>query len=140
MYSKVEVLLINGNNVLKHNTLNSKGTLENLIKVLNVCEKQRIKPIVIVSARTRYAIDDPTGYDDLVKKGIIYETLAGSDPDLYILETAQKLNVKILSNDLFRQYKKHYPKAFHRRVGFMIVHDEVIIPSLINYANWLKSV
>jgi hypothetical protein len=45
------------------------------------------------------------------------------------LETAQILDAQIVSNDLFRQYKNSFPKARERRVPFLIIEGNVIIPS-----------
>ena len=128
MKNKIEnnVVVIDGDNVAYHKS--SKASLQNLQQMMNFVEKSKKTPYMFVSARLRHVIDQPRKYEDFITQSCVREIPANTDGDSFILESAKQLNAPIVSNDLFRQYKKKYPKAFRSRIPFMIVSGKVIIP------------
>lgn len=66
----------------------------------------------------------------MIANRIIIESPAERPDDLYILEIAKRLNGYVLSNDCFHQYKELYSEVLKRRITYMIIREEVIIPAL----------
>lgn len=128
------ILVIDGDNVLRYGSNNyhnqKKVELARLLKIIKDLEQKGLDLILLVSAKTRYYIDDPKQYEELLSRGVIIEIPARTQNDLYILEIAKKFKAQILSNDLFREYSNKYPKAIKQRLPFMILRDRLIIPEL----------
>lgn len=78
----------------------------------------------------KYSIDNPEQLNDFIDQGMIIETPAGVDSDIFILETTKAFRAFVVSNDLFREYRESYPDVWKRRVPFLIIRNKVIIPSL----------
>jgi len=78
----------------------------------------------VVSAALKYRIDDQDQLTELIQKQVVWETPAGEDTDLFILELAMKLKGYIVSNDRFRQYKEIYPSIVNQRFFFLLVEDK----------------
>ncbi len=124
-------VVIDGNNAVFHGGKdeNRRGRLHNLEILIQFLKNRKYNIITLVSSNLKYRIDDIQRLNQLLNKGLITEIPAGVVADLYILETAQILNAQIVSNDLFRQYKNSFPKVRERRVPFLIIEGNVIIPS-----------
>ncbi len=126
-------IIIDGNNVLNHGLYNvrltqQKAILTNLIIIIDYWKKRGYEVISLVSAKMKYHIDNSLKFGKLVQQGVIIEVPAGTNDDLFILETAHILQALILSNDLFRQYSETYPEVCDKRVPFLIIKNRVIIP------------
>jgi hypothetical protein len=126
-------VVIDGNNVIHYSTTPSspkKARIEQLLEVIKDLEQRGFDVIPLISAKTKYYIDKKGLLKKLLSQGAILEIPTGTDDDLYILETARKLQAKIVTNDLFRDYVKKFPEIYKERLPFMIVHDQLIIPDL----------
>jgi hypothetical protein len=125
------LLVIDGNNVILHtrNSVNG-GTLGNLNRLIEKCSKEGYDCLPLVSAKLKYTIDNPKQLLDSINQGTIIETPAGTDSDLFILETTKLFQAFVVSNDLFREYREQYYEVLKRRVPFLIIRNKVIIPSL----------
>lgn len=114
--------IIDGNNVALSNN-GRKAKLEWLLAII-----KELNPIgtvfPVVSASLKYRIDDQDQLTELIKKQVVWETPAGEDTDLFILELARKLKGYIVSNDRFRQYKEIYPSIVNQRFSFLLVEDK----------------
>jgi hypothetical protein len=125
------IIVIDGNNIVNHRLIRGQtGCLQNLLLVLEYLQGEKFTPIILVSAKLKYYIDDPRSLEDLLEQGSIMETPAGSDSDLFILETAKMLDAYIFSNDLFRQYNQAYGNVIDHRIPFLIINDRIISPTL----------
>jgi len=122
-------IVIDGDNVLRYGN-RKKVDLNLLLKVIENLTKKGLDLITLVSAKTRYYVEDSQHFEDLLTQGTIIEIPAKTENDLYILEIAKKFQARILSNDLFREYFNRYPKTVKNRLPFMILRNQLIIPSL----------
>jgi len=84
-------------------------------------------PILVADAALRHQIDDPDGYEALVKAGEIQQAPAGTDADYFILTFARELGASVLSNDRFKDRIASFPDVRNRIIRFMIVAGEVVL-------------
>ncbi|MDX1624195.1 MAG: hypothetical protein R3199_09455 [Gemmatimonadota bacterium] len=82
-------------------------------------------PVVIVDASLRHEIDDPDQLEALLDDQKVHQAPAGSDADYFVVETAERENAPIVSNDEFEEYRDEHPWIEKRRVPLMIVDGEV---------------
>jgi hypothetical protein len=86
-----------------------------------------LTPILVADAALRHQIDDPEGYEALVKAGEIQQAPAGTDADYFILTFARELGASVLSNDRFKDRIAHFPEVKNRIIRYMIVAGEVVL-------------
>ena len=89
-------------------------------------------PILVADAALRHQIDDPDGYEALVKVGEIQQAPAGTDADYFILTFARELDASVLSNDRFKDRIVHFPEVKDRIIRYMIVAGEVVLERRAN--------
>ncbi|MHA1978833.1 MAG: NYN domain-containing protein [Candidatus Hodarchaeales archaeon] len=58
----------------------------------------------------------------------MWRSPAGISDDIFLLETTRTLNTYIITNDLFKEYYTHYSEIYNRRLPFMFIHDQFILP------------
>lgn len=124
--SDVNYILVDGANVAYTNkTTEGKPQLKNIRLVTEKLEKEGYYPIVIADATLWHEIDKPDKMDELVESGKIRQSPAGTEADYFLIQTAEKFNAKIISNDQFGKYTDAHPDVYDRRVPFMIIKDTV---------------
>ncbi len=121
-----DIAIIDGSNVA-YSSEGGEPRLANIEAVSHKLEVEGLKPIVVVDAALRHRIDDPTGYEKLVDRGVIKQAPAGTDADYFILSFARELDASVVSNDCFRDREEHFPDALERVIRFMIVDGEVVL-------------
>lgn len=121
-----EVVVVDGSNVAY--AVEGRGArLENIRAVCRKLEEEGYRPLVLVDARLRHTIDDPTGYEALVEQGRIRQAPAGTDADYFILSFARELDARVVSNDRFRSREDAFPDVIERVIRFMVVDEEVVL-------------
>lgn len=126
-------IVIDGSNVAhEENSQEGKPKIANLLNLERELKERGYDPITIVDARLFHIIDDPDQLDALIKKNEIDQAPAGTEADYWVLETAERHNAQVISNDRFDEYQEQYPWIRERRVPFMIVegHVELYEPAL----------
>lgn len=131
--SETPMIVIDGDNVVNHGLTNvyetrQKSQLRYLLLLIDYCQAQNYEVIVLISPKLKYHIDDPGALERLIIKGLIKETPAGVDSDLFILETTRVFQTYLISNDLFRQYRDSYPVVRKRRIPFLIINERIVLP------------
>jgi hypothetical protein len=123
---KSNAVIVDGANVA-YAELSEEGDpkVSNLIAVCEVLESKGYQPIVIVDASLRHEIDAPQELETLFDEPQFRQAPAGTDTDYFILETADRLEAYVISNDEFEEYYDRYSWIRDRRVPLMIVHGEV---------------
>ncbi len=84
------------------------------------------RPVVVVDAALRHAIDDPDGYEELVESGEIRQAPAGTDADYFILSFAGDLDASVVSNDRFGDHPNELEPVRDRLIRYMIVEGDVV--------------
>lgn len=124
-------ILVDGANVAFTNkTEGGEPMLENIGLVCKKLKDKGYHPIVIADATLWHEIDEPDKMDELVETGAIKQSPAGTEADYFLIQTAEKFDAKIVSNDQFEKYKARHPDVYERRVPFMIIKGTVEFQSL----------
>jgi hypothetical protein len=120
------VAVVDGSNVAYLElSEDNKPQIDNLRKVSKKLKTKGYKPVVIIDASLQHEVDDPELLDDLEDTGFLHQAPAGTDADYFIVETADRKNGIIISNDTYDEYEEDYPWVARRRVPLMIVEGEV---------------
>jgi hypothetical protein len=121
-----DVALVDGSNVA-HGEAGAGALLSNIQAVCDKLKEEGLRPLVVVDASLRHAIDDPDGYEEMVQAGGIRQAPAGTDADYFILSFARELEARVVSNDRFRERASAFPEVMERVIRFMIVDGEVVL-------------
>jgi demethylmenaquinone methyltransferase/2-methoxy-6-polyprenyl-1,4-benzoquinol methylase len=81
----------------------------NLIAVRRALEKRGYDSIIIVDASLRHHVDDPAWLERLIESQAVRQAPAGTDADYFVLETADRLEALVVSNDTFDRFQDRYP-------------------------------
>lgn len=124
--AKRDVVVVDGSNVaFGEQTKQGKPQVSNLVAVRKELEQRGYEPVVIVDASLRHQIDDPDQLESLLEKQQVRQAPAGTDADFFVLQTADELEGKVVSNDTFEPYQDRFPWISDRRVPLMIVKGKV---------------
>jgi hypothetical protein len=104
--------------------------LNNLLKVRARLNELGFEATMICDANLKYSIDDGDGFQQLIARGDLQQVPAGTDADVFILDAAAQLGALVLSNDVYRPYHRRFPWIDERRIPFMVMRGEVLIPDL----------
>lgn len=99
--------------------------VSNLVAMRDVLLQEGYELIVILDASLRHDVDDPEQLETLLDDYGCRQAPAGTDADYFILETADRLQAWVVSNDEFEDWLNDYPWIEERRVPFMIIHGQV---------------
>lgn len=121
-----ERVIVDASNVA-HSTEKNSARLTNVRLVRDHLTDDGMTPILVADAALRHQIDDPEGYEALVKAGEIQQAPAGTDADYFILTFARELDAAVLSNDRFKDRIAHFPEVKNRIIRYMIVAGEVVL-------------
>jgi hypothetical protein len=119
-------IVVDGNNVARTDEEDKGASSEKLIRLYKeLRDPYKFKEIIIViSAAFKHNSKDFNKLSRFIKRKIIRETPAGASDDYFIIQQAIQMNALILTNDLFRDWKKKYPELKDeiekRRVTFFI--------------------
>jgi hypothetical protein len=120
------VAVIDGNNVAyEEPSRRGNPKLGNIRRMRDALEACGYRPLTIVDATLRHEIDDCEAMEKLLEDGEIRQAPAGTPADFFVLETAEHEGGIVVSNDIYRQWRKEHPWIAHRRVPFMIVDGHV---------------
>ncbi|MHA2117552.1 MAG: NYN domain-containing protein [Candidatus Thorarchaeota archaeon] len=102
-------VIVDGNNVAYHLAPTGKPRVANLVLARQSLVSAGYKPIIVVSAALVHKIDKPDALRELIGFGHIMEATKGKNDDLIIIQTAQRSNADIVSNDRFLDWQGRYP-------------------------------
>lgn len=123
---KNKIIVVDGANVAYTEKTNTgKPKMSNLIALQRELEHKGFNPIIIVDASLKYEIDDPEQLEGLLQAQSIRQAPANTQADYFILKTSEEYKSKIVSNDMFEQYKKEFSWIQERRVPLMIINGKV---------------
>ncbi len=119
-------IIVDGTNVA-YAELSEAGNpqVSNLVAMCQTLEHKGYHPTLIVEASLRHTVDDPEQLEALLDDRRYRQAPAGTDADYFVLETADRLQAQVVSNDEFEEHRDRYPWIPERRVPFMIVQGQV---------------
>lgn len=120
------VVVVDGANVAyEERSEDGKPRVSNIVNACQELTDRGFRPIVIIDASLRHDVDDPAQLEGLLDKRHIWQAPADTDADYFVLETAERYDALVLSNDEFTRYRDDYAWIRERRVPFMIIHGEI---------------
>ena len=123
-----EVVVVDGANVAyEERSAGGKPKLANLLKVRRELEERGFEAIILVDASLKYDIDDQTQLESLIASQQVRQVPAGTDADFFIIQLAEQLDARIVTNDRYRDYAERHPWISERRLPYMIVKGEVML-------------
>jgi hypothetical protein len=123
-----EVVVIDGANVAyEERSAGGKPKLSNLLKVRRELEERGFEAVIIVDASLKYGIDDQAQLETLIRSQQIRQVPAGTDADYFIIQFADQLDARVVTNDRYKDYAEQYPWVSQRRMPYMIVKGEVVL-------------
>ena len=123
-----EVVVIDGANVAyEERSAGGKPKLSNLLKVKRELEERGFEAVIIVDASLKYDIDDQTQLESLIRSQQVRQVPAGTDADFFIIQLADQLDARVVTNDRYKDYTQQYPWIPERRLPYMIIHGEVVL-------------
>ena len=127
MSEKKDIIVDGANIAYIEPTSDGKPKVSNLILVRQALEDKGFDPIIITDAALRYDVDDPQQLEGLIDSKKVRQAPAGTDADYFVLETAERENAYVVTNDEYRDYEERFPWIRDRRVPLMIVEGEVML-------------
>lgn len=130
-YHKVDEcnFVIDGANVARESISDKKGgKISRLDKLSEKLDSFGITKYVILCDRSLfYTIDNKREYKLLIKNGRVFETPGGTEADHFILNYAKENNSYIISNDMFREFRKFFGSAWlkERLITFKTIKDRL---------------
>ena len=126
--------VIDGANIALANKNNDdEGRLANLYLLIEKLRSLGIKNYkILCDPSLNYRIDNKEKYSELNKNKIFYETPAGTEADLFILQYAKLNNAFIITNDMFRKHYVRFGEEWirKRRITFSFIDDVLFFDRL----------
>lgn len=120
--------MVDGANVAHdESSAEGKPRMSNLVAMNRALEEKGYQPTIIVDATLRHDIDDPDQLEAFLDSGRIHQAPAGSAADGFILQQADALGCRVVSNDTFEPYRERYPWIEQRRLPYMIIDGRVLL-------------
>ena len=128
MSNRREAVIIDGANVAyEERSAGGRPKLSNLLKVRRELEERGFEAIILVDASLKYDIDDQTQLESLIASQQVRQVPAGTDADFFIIQLAEQLDARIVTNDRYKDYAERFPWIPERRLPYMIVKGEVVL-------------
>ncbi|MHA2386599.1 MAG: NYN domain-containing protein [Candidatus Thorarchaeota archaeon] len=125
--SRRQIVIVDGNNVAYHLAPTGKPRVANLVLARQSLVSAGYKPTIVVSAALIHKIDNPSTLRELIGFGHIMEATRGKNDDLIIIQTAQRSNADIVSNDRFLEWKDRYPWISNRLRRYRMTPSGLIL-------------
>jgi hypothetical protein len=121
-HSNKTPIVVDGSNIAYlETTKTGKPRVEAIEKVRARLTEMGYRPLVIVDAALWHQVDDPDRLNRLIDQGVINQAPAGTDADVFVLETARRENTRVVTDDQYRDLAKRFPDHAERRSPVMIV-------------------
>ena len=128
MLDSKEMIVIDGANVAyEERSAGGKPKLSNLLKVRRELEERGCEALILVDASLKYDIDDQQQLETLIRSQQVRQVPAGTDADFFIIQLAEQLDARIVTNDRYKDYADRYAWIPERRLPYMIVKGEVVL-------------
>lgn len=115
-------IVVDGSNIAYlETTRDGKPRVDAIERVRKRLEELGYRPIVIVDAALWHQVDDPDGLNALIDKGVVHQAPAGTDADVFVLETARREHAKIVTDDRYRDHTDRFPHPDDMRSPVMII-------------------
>ncbi len=112
-------VVIDASNVAFYSKDNDgKAKFSNIMAAVKALEESEDEFVIIADASLRHEIDDKESFLKLLENDNVEEVPLGNDADHFIIELANNVNAKILSNDKYRDYAAEFRNINSMRIPF----------------------
>ena len=126
--NKERVAVVDGANVAyAERSAEGEPKVSNIVAACQALEAEGYTPIVIIDASLYHEIDDPAQLEGLLDQQDIRQAPSQTDADYFVLQTAERYNAWVLTNDEYYEYRDEYEWIDERRVPFMMINDRLEI-------------
>jgi hypothetical protein len=104
-----------------------RANIRNISAVAKAVEKSGRDPIIIFDPSIRSLLVDADEFEQLMSDPRVITVADGKDINQLILETAEKLDALIISNNTYIDYYEDYPWIEGRRIPVAMVDGSVLL-------------
>jgi len=104
-----------------------RANLKNISAVVKAVEKSGRDPVIVFDPSMRSLLADLDEYERLMSDSRSITVPSGKDINHFVLETADKLNAVIVSNNTYIDYYEEYPWIEERRIPVALVDGSVLL-------------
>ncbi len=124
--TKPRTAVVDGANVAYiEQSAEGKPKVSNLVAVYQALKDKGYDPIIIIDATLHHNVDDPQQLEALLEQQKVRQAPAGTDADFFVLDTAERFDAIVVTNDRYEDYLDRFPWFEERRVPVMIVRGKV---------------
>lgn len=121
-------IIVDASNVARHEpdplALTKRPRVENLLRMRDFLLARGFFPVLLIAdANLRFHVDDRAAYEDLVARGTVRETLAGTSADEVLIREARERACTLVTNDRLQEWEKQAQGI--ERLGFGIFSETV---------------
>ena len=125
MASESPIVIDGANIAYIEQTETGQPKVSNLEAAYRALKRRGYHPILIIDASLIHEVDDRGQLEDFLDNPDVQQAPSQTDADYFVLETADRLDAEVVSNDEYDRYQDEYPWIEERRVPLMIVEGEV---------------
>ncbi|TFH05313.1 MAG: hypothetical protein E4H14_13000 [Candidatus Thorarchaeota archaeon] len=122
-----KIVIVDGNNVAFHLSLNEKPQVNNLLLAQQSLVNGGYKPVFVISSALVHSIDKPNVLQTLMNDMEVVQAPRGTNDDLKIIQIAQDRNGDIVSNDRFLDWLDRYPWVSDRLRKYRMTPSGLIL-------------
>ena len=104
-----------------------RPNIRNISAIADAVEASGLEPIIIIDPTIRSLIVDVDELERLLSDRRVTVVPSGIEIARFVLETAQKVNALIISNNTYAQHYEDYPWIEERRIPVTIVNGAVVL-------------
>ena len=102
-----------------------RPNIKNISAVAEVVESSGLEPVIIIDPGIRPVISDVETFDKLLSDRRVTARPPDKEMNRFILETAEKFNALIVSNNTYAEYYEDFPWIEERRIAIAMVNGRV---------------
>ena len=104
-----------------------RPNIKNILAIAQVVERSGRDPIIILDPGIRPLIADVNEFEKVLSDRRVMTISTGDDLSRVVLETANKLDAVIVSNNTYIDYYEDFPWIEGRRISMAIVNGTAVL-------------
>ena len=109
--------------------------ITNILKIADALEASGHDPVIIFDPSIRPLLADVEDLEALLSDPRVIAVPSGKEMSRFVLETAERLNAFVVSNDTYAEYSDDYSWINERRIPIAIVNGAVLLIHKIKTAS-----
>ena len=104
-----------------------RPNIKNIVAIAQVVEKSGRDPIIIIDPGIRTLIGDVDEFEKLLSDRRVMTVPPGEDQSRVVLDTANKLDAVIVSNNTYIDYYEEFPWIEQKRISVAIMNGKAFL-------------